>query len=426
MRCLPKYFRLRLIPAAAINMVSIAVACLVAMVMLTQRVDQIDTAAQKIYDVAMPRIFDAMREVRVLERLANGGRALISIESAKERQHLRQTLESIAIDGVLQGDQQTRGIVSAAFSVIDQNLLDLQHRGIGARTDSMLRWRPMETALNDLAEGIVANASTSSAQYVDAIFTEIADTRTVGTRYAIIIALLLILSFGLFIWLVAFPVVRLTRMLQLARDGRPLRPGHERTNEMQLLDDAAIALAEAHRDLTAARDELEAQANTDQLTGLANRRRFASTGSAELTRSHRYTRPLSLLAVDIDFFKRINDRYGHDGGDAVLQRIAGLLRETVRDQDLVARMGGEEFAVVLPEIDLEHARLAAERMRAKVAAMTITMPNGESMVITASFGVATASPDDEDIHVVLQHADRALYRAKESGRNRVEVADLAP
>lgn len=426
MRILPSTFRFRLIPVAAGSMIVLALICLVAIVSLTGTVAKVEAAAQKIYDVAMPYVFDAMREVRVLERLATGGRTLISIEAPAERRKMRAHLESIATDGVLQGELQTRETVTAAFKAIDKNLLELDQHGVAARADAMQRWQPIEESLNNLAEGIVAHASTTSSDYVDAIFDAIQNTRTAGRRYGVLIAVSLLTGFGLFIWLVAFPVVRLTRMLQLARDGRPLRPGVERTNEMQLLDDAAIALAQAHRDLTAARDELETQANTDQLTGLANRRRFAAAGSAELARSQRYARPLSLLAVDIDFFKRINDTYGHDGGDLVLQQIGRLLRETVRDQDMVARMGGEEFAVILPEVAIEQARQAGERLRAAVAAMKIAMPNGQLISITASFGVAAASADDHDIHVVLQHADRALYRAKEGGRNRVEIADPVP
>lgn len=423
MRILPATVKFRLIPVAAGSMALLALICLMAIISLTGTVAKVEAAAQKIYDVAMPHVFDAMREVRMLERLATGGRTLISIESPVERKKIRGQLESIAIDGVLQGDARTRETIAAAFTTIDQNLLELERHGVAARAAALQRWQPVEDSLNDLTEGIVAQASTTSSDYVDAIFEAIQNSRAAGQRYGALTVTALLTGFGLFIWLVAFPIVRLTRMLRLARDGRPLRPGVERTNEMQLLDDAAIALAEAHRDLTAARDELEMQANTDQLTGLANRRRFATAGNAELARSRRYARPLSLLAVDIDFFKRINDTFGHDGGDLVLEKIARLLRETVRDQDWVARMGGEEFAVVLPEVELEHARQAGERLRAEVAAMTITMPNGQQITITASFGVATAAPDENDIHVILQHADRALYRAKEGGRNRVEVAD---
>jgi diguanylate cyclase (GGDEF)-like protein len=161
---------------------------------------------------------------------------------------------------------------------------------------------------------------------------------------------------------------------------------------------------------------------TDELTGLSNRRMFNYLIEREINRSRRYRRPLSLVMIDIDHFKKINDTWGHPVGDLVLRELGGLMRENFRRLDVPVRYGGEEFAVILPETSLEEAINFAERFRIKVEKATF-MNGRERIPVTISLGVATLgnSPiaEDLDADTLLQMADRALYQAKQSGRNRI-------
>ncbi len=164
----------------------------------------------------------------------------------------------------------------------------------------------------------------------------------------------------------------------------------------------------------------ELLARTDALTGLANRRAFDETAQMEIQRAQRYGTPLTLILTDLDHFKAINDCYGHDAGDRVLQEFARILTSSMRTVDLVGRWGGEEFAILMPGTDLEEARQAAERMRKEVEQAEIQFATC-SCRFTASFGVAAFLSDMPTLDSLLGRADLALYRAKRHGRNRVEV-----
>ena len=161
---------------------------------------------------------------------------------------------------------------------------------------------------------------------------------------------------------------------------------------------------------------------TDELTGLSNRRMFNYLIEREINRSRRYRRPLSLVMIDIDHFKKINDTWGHPVGDLVLRQLGGLMRENFRRLDVPVRYGGEEFAVILPETSLEEAIHFAERFRVTVE-KAVFMTGRERIPVTISLGVATVgnSPvaEELDADALLQMADRALYQAKQSGRNRI-------
>jgi diguanylate cyclase (GGDEF)-like protein len=174
-------------------------------------------------------------------------------------------------------------------------------------------------------------------------------------------------------------------------------------------------------ELERVRDELEIMATTDSLTGALNRRRFLELAEDELERAHRYHRPLSIVAVDLDHFKEVNDRLGHAAGDDVLAAFARTLREQTRRQDIVGRLGGEEFAVIVPEASLAEATELAERIRAHLST-TLVLTGGVALTVTASLGVTEVISTDQSAGSVLQRADEALYRAKRHGRNRVEAA----
>ena len=178
---------------------------------------------------------------------------------------------------------------------------------------------------------------------------------------------------------------------------------------------AALALQQIRR----AR-RLRVLAMTDELTRLPNRRAFFRLAGENAAAAARSGRPLAVLALDIDHFKRINDTQGHEAGDRVLQRVANAARSAVRDGDSVGRVGGEEFLALLPHADLGAATQVAERLRAAVASLDAT-DLAPGLRVTVSVGVALRRAE-ETIAALVQRADAALYRAKENGRNRVELA----
>ncbi len=176
------------------------------------------------------------------------------------------------------------------------------------------------------------------------------------------------------------------------------------------------------RDITTrkkAEKELERMATTDSLTGLANRGRFMMLAEAEIQRSRRYSRPLSILMVDADRFKNINDTHGHDMGDKALKALGSTLESVLRSTDVAGRIGGEEFVLMLPETALPEAVAVAERLRQTVEQKSIPMSDGPLISFTVSIGVTELTDPSQGIDDLLKRADNALYRAKSSGRNRV-------
>lgn len=164
---------------------------------------------------------------------------------------------------------------------------------------------------------------------------------------------------------------------------------------------------------------------SDPLTGLLNRRHFYSLAQKELQRFQRYQNPLAAIMMDLDHFKSINDRLGHLTGDQVLQTVARILRDSLRQTDILCRYGGEEFAILLPETDLRTASVTAERLRQTLGSEPIETDQGP-LQLTVSLGVAGIySWRDISVEDLLDHADRMLYAAKEGGRNQVAVWDLS-
>jgi len=197
--------------------------------------------------------------------------------------------------------------------------------------------------------------------------------------------------------------VQLSASLVRDQDGRPL---HFVTQIEDITEQRAV------------REELARLASTDPLTGLFNRRRLVQELEEEIRRAHRFGHTVALVMFDIDHFKQINDRYGHATGDRVLKQVAGACQGALRSVDTLGRIGGEEFAAVLPESDHDNALHTAERLRAAVDEATFTDDDGAPLHVTISAGVATLPPAT-DFDTLFKAADAAMYRAKAGGRNRI-------
>jgi len=168
------------------------------------------------------------------------------------------------------------------------------------------------------------------------------------------------------------------------------------------------------------KEKLERLANFDSLTGLYNRRTILGKLHELINLANRYKEDFSLVMLDIDHFKRVNDRYGHLTGDEVLEKIAALIRRNIRDTDTVGRYGGEEFIIILPQTNLSSAWGVAERLRTIIEKAEMKDPAGTVFAITVSQGLA-GWERDEDATSLISRADEALYKAKEKGRNRVQI-----
>ncbi|NMG55470.1 GGDEF domain-containing protein [Aromatoleum aromaticum] len=190
-------------------------------------------------------------------------------------------------------------------------------------------------------------------------------------------------------------------------------------------EDRRLSFIGIIRDITE-RKRLEAElrqlATTDPLTGILNRRRFTELTTQEIHRAHRLRHPLTLIMLDIDWFKRINDAFGHTVGDCVIQSLASACASELREIDILGRLGGEEFAVVLPELGASGSLEVAERLRQKVEGLQITLNDGRIVRFTCSLGVAVLKDTDQSPDTLLVRADNALYRAKRDGRNCVRAA----
>jgi diguanylate cyclase (GGDEF)-like protein len=192
-----------------------------------------------------------------------------------------------------------------------------------------------------------------------------------------------------------------TRELQKAR--------HELLLRQQALEDAIITI--------------EQLAYTDELTGMLNRRSIINRLQEEIDRANRYAVDLSVLLIDIDHFKEINDCYGHHTGDVVLRHVAHLQQQSLRKVDFLGRYGGEEFLIVLPSTNLQAAVRAADLLRSHIESSGFATKNSTSIYLTISIGVAQFAPHQDTLETLLSRADHAMYQAKTDGRNRVGVAN---
>ncbi|MGC8119860.1 diguanylate cyclase [Marinobacter sp. VGCF2001] len=177
---------------------------------------------------------------------------------------------------------------------------------------------------------------------------------------------------------------------------------------------------QAELDLREANERAQAAAMEDPLTGLHNRRAFFEFGLQLFRRAQRHGHPLTLIMLDLDHFKQINDRYGHQIGDAVLERVAALMKARIRDCDIVARIGGEEFAILLPDTRPELAEELAKRLHSLMPSASVNAGD-DTVSPSASFGISALLPRDTKLEDLMSRADTAMYRSKSEGRSRISL-----
>lgn len=204
------------------------------------------------------------------------------------------------------------------------------------------------------------------------------------------------------------------------REMRARRAERQRAQDLHAA--AHAELARQHEQLKILTAELHHKAITDPATGCYNRGFFFEQVARLVSSAQRHGYPLSIIMLDVDHFKRINDGYGHPAGDAVLQHLANLCAANMRDEDIFARFGGEEFIIALAHTDAPAAVAAAERLHQALGQMAVTLPDGQYLSITVSCGVSEYDPQENSIDAALRRADSALYTAKRAGRDRVVLA----
>lgn len=218
--------------------------------------------------------------------------------------------------------------------------------------------------------------------------------------------------------LVVVPI-RLGKEIKGIISAQSYRPNAYREEDRESLEMLATQTAIALEN-NSLFSKVQEMAMTDSLTNIFNRRRFFELADAEFERSHRYHHPLSIIMMDIDHFKRVNDSHGHAAGDIVLRQVAAICKSSLRTVDIFARYGGEEFVVMLPETNAEEASYTAERMRSLVARTPISLGD-KSIQVTLSFGVVELDESCKNIEELLDRSDQALYASKHNGRNRVSI-----
>jgi diguanylate cyclase (GGDEF)-like protein len=219
------------------------------------------------------------------------------------------------------------------------------------------------------------------------------------------------------LWWIIRPLSQLAQAIKSYRaNGTPVRMTVDRRDEIGLLATTVTAMVAETESLMT---KLRHQAMTDPLTGLGNRRWLGERAAEELARAERYREPISVLVLDLDRFKGINDGHGHETGDRVLVATGEVIRTCLRPYDLASRIGGEEFCIMLPRTSADEAEVIGERLRVALASTTVApLRRGR---VTASFGLCIASPGDR-LPDLLLRADFALYEAKRSGRNCIRRA----
>jgi diguanylate cyclase (GGDEF)-like protein len=391
-----------------------------AVVLLALDQQRVIDANSRLQAQTVPEIIRYQRLARNLEQLRQEGERIFAVNSHASRQQSMFVVTLIASHpsilehpGAAQLARETEQFLG---EVVRQSVRDERRPAV-----YYAEWQRLAARLGTQVDDV-------SIQGVDLVTSDL-NVATEAMRLARYKLMAVLLLFGLF--LLAFVVLVRRHLIQpLQAIDRALsnlsvvQPAPEfpptAMREIQAVEEA---IREQHALLIQndqARHVLEQLANKDGLTGLMNRRHFMQIAEVELQRAQRYRRPVTVAMADLDYFKKLNDTYGHAAGDLVLKTFADLVREALRQSDLVCRYGGEEFAFLFPEIAPGDAAKLAERLRLRCAETDVGLPDGRTVKVTVSIGLADAS--ECPIEIALKHADEALYDAKHLGRNTIVLA----
>jgi len=391
---------------------------MVTLVVLDQQ--RVLNATSRLQEQTVPEIIRYQRLARNLEQLRQEGERLFAASTPQARQQAIFVVTLVSSHPSVLEHPESAQLARQT----ERFLVEVMRRSAadsGAFANSYDEWQRLAARLGLLVDDV-------SIQGINLAHADLSDV-SAAMRHARIKLTVALVVVGLFLALflvllrahLIHPLQRIDRALSnLGVD----RPAPEfKASAMVEIHAVEEAIGELHASLQQneeARQALEKLANKDGLTGLTNRRHFMLTADAELQRAQRYQRPITVGMADLDFFKQLNDTYGHAAGDAVLRAYAGLMLDTLRQSDMVCRYGGEEFAFIFPESTLVETEKLAERFRVLCADYDIRLGDGRLVRVTMSMGLADAS--DCPIEVALKRADEALYEAKHQGRNRVVVA----
>lgn len=380
-------------------------------------------ATTRLQDQTVPEIIRYQRLARNLEQLRQEGERLFAATTPQARLQAVFVITLVASHpSVLEHREAAELARQTEHFLVD--VARQAEKDELAYANNYLAWQRLAARLGLLVDDVSVQGINLAYADLNDVGAAIHLARIKLTVSLLVVGLFLIIFLFLLRAHLIHPLQRIDRALSNLGVGRPAPKF--KASAMVEIHAVEVAIGKLHASLLEndeARQALEKLANKDGLTGLTNRRHFMLMADAELQRAQRYQHSVTVGMADLDFFKKLNDTYGHDAGDAVLRAFAALMLATFRQSDLVCRYGGEEFAFVFPESSLEETLVFAERFRVNCAEHDIALADGRLVRVTISMGLADASACAID--VALKRADEALYEAKHQGRNRVVAARLS-
>jgi diguanylate cyclase (GGDEF)-like protein len=390
-----------------------------AVLLLAADQQRVVDANSRLQERTVPEIIRYQRLARNLEQLRQEGERIFAVSSHASRQQSMFVVTLIASHpSILEhpaAAQLAREAEQFLGKVVSQSAQD--EKRPAAYYDE---WQRLAARLGMQVDDVSIEGINLASGDLN-----LASTAMKLARYKLMVVLVLVGLFLLaFVILVRRHLIHPLQRIDRALSGLSAERPAPLFNTSRMLEIQAVeeAIREHHALLIQneeSRRGLEALANKDGLTGLMNRRYFMQAAEVELQRAQRYRRPVTVAMADLDYFKKLNDTYGHAAGDTVLRAFAERVREALRQSDLVCRYGGEEFAFLFPEITTAETEKLAESLRAGCADNEVVLPDGRRVKVTVSIGLADAS--ECPIEIALKHADEALYEAMRLGRNRVVI-----
>lgn len=395
---------------------------LVALIALDQQ--RVVDATARLQEQTVPEIIRFQRLGRNLEQLRQEGERVFAAITPQARQQSMFIVTLVASHPSILEHRESADLARQTerflAEVVRQSVSD--DKVFAANFDE---WQRLSARLGLLVDDVSIQGINLATNDLGDVSAAIQLARVKLTVALLVVGLFLLLFLVLLRAHLIHPLQRIDQALSNLSVERP--PPEFKIAAMAEIQVVEEAIGELHASLIQneeARQALETLANKDGLTGLTNRRHFMQLAEVEIQRAQRYRRPVTVGMADLDFFKKLNDTFGHSAGDTVLRDFAELMRETLRQSDLMCRYGGEEFAFVFPESSVEEAAQLAERFRAACAECEIRLVDGRGVRVTMSMGLADAS--DCPLEIALNRADEALYEAKRQGRNRIVVAGERP